>query len=131
MSRDTGREKSGGVDAAAAGQRTPGPRVPGVRTIAVLVLFGLFYAYDLFEAISNLLGVTAQLAEYNAAAREIGLNGVEVPWALLVANIAIVPAAYGVAVLVARKRGLGALALALAVGLAVVAAVTLSLAALA
>lgn len=99
--------------------------------LAVAILFGLLYAYDLFEAISNLFGVVAQLDEYNAAASDVGLNTVAVPWFLLIANIALAPVIYAVAFVVGRRQRVGLKALIFLAGLAVVAALTLSLTAFA
>lgn len=110
------------------------PRSRGVRqwtVLVVAVLFALLYAYDLFEAISNLVGVTAQLDAYNAFAEENGLTPAAVPWALLVATIALPPVAYATAAALGRGRSIGMRALLFAAGLTVVAALTLSLIALA
>jgi len=109
----------------AAGTRT---RVRA-STIALVAAFGLLYAYDLFEAISNLVGVLDQLGEYNRAASEVGLATVPIPWAVLVANIVIVPVSFAVALMTGRRMALAIRALVLLAGLAMVAAVSLSLAA--
>lgn len=98
-------------------------------TIALVVAFGLLYAYDLFEAISNLVGVVSQLGEYNRAAAEVDLDQVPIPWAILLVNIVIVPVAFGVALLAGRSLSLALRALVMLAGLAVVAALSLSLAA--
>lgn len=99
--------------------------------LAVIALFGLFYAYDLFEAISNIFGVTAQLAEYNTAAAAVGLNVIPVPWTLLVANVALPVITMGVALLLGRRSGLAIAAFLLLAGLAVSATLTLSVTAFA
>lgn len=109
----------------------PVTRRYGRLALTVAALFALLYAYDLFEAISNIIGVTAQLEAYNAFAEAEGLNVVPVPWVLLVANIAVAPAVFVVAFVLGRRHGLGVRALAFAAGLALVAAVSLSLAAIA
>ena len=106
-------------------------RRPHYLRIAVLIAFGLFYAYDLFEAISTIFGVTDQIARYNAAAAEVGLNVVAVPWALLIGIVVVPVATFVATTLLGRRRGLGVAALLLLAGLAVSAAVTLSLTALA
>lgn len=100
-----------------------------VSTIALVAAFGLLYAYDLFEAIANLVGVVDQLGEYNRAATEAGLRQVPIPWAILVANIVIVPVAFAVALMTGRRMALAVRALLMLAGLAVVAALSLSLAA--
>jgi hypothetical protein len=106
-------------------------RRPRYLRIAALIAFGLFYAYDLFEAISTIFAVTDQIARYNAAAAEVGLNAVAVPWALLIGIVVVPVATFVATALLGRRRGLGVAALLLLAGLAVSAAVTLSLTALA
>lgn len=97
---------------------------------AVIVAFGLFYAYDLFEAISNLAAVPAQLADYNRFLIENDLTPVAVPWAILVVNLLLPVVAFAAAWVLGRGRRIRQQAVLLAVGLAVVAALTLSLTAL-
>lgn len=99
--------------------------------IAVLVVFGLFFAYDLFEAITSIFLVTEQIASYNRAAAEVGLNEVAPPWALLIGTLAVPVVTFVAAVLLGRKHGPGVAALLLLAALAVSAALTLSLTALA
>lgn len=94
--------------------------------ILVAIGFGLLYAYDLFEAIGNLLGV----AQLNGLAAEGGLDPI-IPWSLPITGVALPPVAYLAAVIIGRRRGLGVRVLLFVVGLAVVAAITLSLTALA
>lgn len=95
-------------------------------TVAVAAAFGLLYAFDLFEAISNLLGV----AQLNSIATEAGI-AVPVPWVLPITTVALPPVVYLLAVLIGRRHRIGMRALVFAGGLAVVAALTLSLTALA
>ena len=98
-------------------------------TLVVVALFGVVYAYDLFEAASNLFGVTAQLEEFNAFATENGLAARSVPWAVLVTNLLLAPIGFIAAVVLGRHQNLPVRALVLAVGLCVIAAMSLSLAA--
>ena len=91
--------------------------------IVLAVGFGLFFAYDLWEAISNAVSI-GQL--YTA----LGLDTADVPWWLLVVGIAVPPVAFGLALLLGRGRTLPGKALILAVGLAVVAALSLGVVAL-
>ena len=105
------------------------PAAPTVRwwaVAAIAVGFGLLYAFDLFEAISNLLGV----AQLNSIATEAGLDA-PVPWALPITTVALPPVVFLLAALLGRGHGYGMRALLFAGGLAVVAALTLSLTALA
>ena len=97
---------------------------------AVNIFFGLFYAYDLFEGISNLVAVPAQLADYNQFLIENDLTPVAVPWAILIANLLLPLVVFAAAWALGRGRSIRHQAVLLAVGLAVVAALTLTLTAL-
>lgn len=127
----TGTAKtSGGKADASAAQPAAAPakkKLPWFR-LAVIILFALVYAWDLFEAISNLFGVAAQITKYNENATLIGINTIAIPWAVLVANLLLPLIVFGLALLVSRKRNVGVLAIVLLAGLGVVAAVSLSLA---
>lgn len=101
-----------------------------VLPIAVAILFGLFFAYDLFEAVTNLVELPAQIGQANDFAAENGLQSIEVPWAILVANTALPIVAFAAAWWVGRRWGVGQQALLYVVALAVVAALTLTLTAL-
>lgn len=94
----------------------------GWLSLVVAALFGLFYAYDVWEAIGNLFGVPA-------AYQALGL-GDRVPWWLLWVGVAIPPLAFAVAVFVGRRRNVFGKALIFLVGLAVVAGLTLGVIAL-
>jgi hypothetical protein len=89
-------------------------------TIATAVVFGLFYAYDVWEAFGNLLQLP-QLYKAN------NLDTAAVPWALLIAGVAAPIVIYVVALLVARRQGLLGRCVILFVGLAVVAALSLAI----
>lgn len=110
---------------------SPTPPRRGIRTswpvLVVAALFGVLYAYDLFEAASNLFGVTSQLAEYNAFAAENGLAERTVPWAVLITNLLLAPVGFIAALLIGRHRNVFLRALILAVGLSVTAAMSLSI----
>ncbi len=95
-------------------------------TGGIALAFGLLYAFDLYEAISNLLGV----AQLNSIAAEAGFDP-PVPWVLPIATVALPPVVFLLAALLGRRRGSGMRALLFAGGLAAVAAMTLSLTALA
>ncbi len=110
---------------------TDAPRIrPRIVAVLVAILFGLLYAYDLWEAVSNLVAVPTQLAEYNAFLIENDVTPVPVPWAVLIANLLLPPAAFVLAWRVGRRRPVLVQALLYLLGLAVVAALTLSLTAL-
>jgi hypothetical protein len=65
-------------------------------SIAVAIVFGILFAYDLWEALGNLLGLSAY---YSAA----GLAN-QTPWALLIVNLAVPAIAYLIALLLGRGR---------------------------
>ncbi|MHA6667454.1 hypothetical protein ACX3O0_01145 [Homoserinimonas sp. A447] len=97
---------------------------------AVAIVFGLLFAYDLFEAITNLVGLPAQIADANDFASENGLATIEVPWVILIANTVLPIAAFALAWWMGRRRSVAHQALLYLVALALVAAVTLTLTAL-
>jgi len=107
------------------------PRSVRVVFLAVAIGFGLLYAYDLFEAVSNTVGVVAQIGDYNVLAAEVGADAATVPWGILIANIALAPVLYTGAFLIGRRRSVPTAALVFVGGLAVIGALSLSLAAFA
>lgn len=122
-SGDTATTQSG----VAADKQKPTSRKAAWPRLTVMVLFALVYAYDLFEAISATFLVTAQITKYNAERVLNGLNTVAIPWVVLILALLVPIAVYFLALLFARKRNIGILALALLAGLGVVAALSLSL----
>ncbi len=98
--------------------------------VAAAILFGLLFAYDLFEAITNLIELPAQIRLANEFAIENGLQAIEVPWGILIANTVLPVAAFAVAWWVGRRHTVGRQALIYLAALAVVAALTLTLTAL-
>lgn len=104
---------------------------PGWLGLTVAILFGLFYAYDLFEAISNVVGVTSQINTYNQARAVVKLAPVPIPWVWLVIDVLLPPVVYSLACVIARRRSTLLRALVFLVGLTMVAAATLSVEALA
>lgn len=95
----------------------------GLGSILVAVAFGLFYAYDLWEAVSNLIQLPAVYELY-------GLGGSFVPWWLLWLGVIIPFATFVLALLIGRKHNAFARAAIFLVGLAVVAGLSLGLIAL-
>jgi len=105
-------------------------RGPRVGFVLIAVLAGLLAAYDLSEAVTNLVLVPQDVRyQNNAFFDEVGVGSLAAspPWAALWANVLLPPVAYIVALLVARRRTLGRAALVFATGLAAVAAASLSL----
>ena len=99
--------------------------------LAIAILFGLVYTYDLFEAISNVVGVSTQISEYNTARSKVDLAPVPTPWIVLIIDLLVVPVVYTGAFILGRRRSYFVRAVYFLVGLTVVAAVSLSLVALA
>jgi hypothetical protein len=91
-----------------------GPRV------AVLVVFGLLYAYFLWQAIGNAIVLPRFVALDGGA-----LNGTG--WVVIVLNILAAPLCYLAAMLVGARCSTGMLALLLAAGLCLLSALTLTL----
>lgn len=118
----------------ANGDTTTRTRASGWVAASVLLGFGLLYAWDLFEAVSNLQQLVAYVDALNARDAELidaGLQAAVVPWAPAIAVILLPPVVFAIALVLGRRRALGVRALCLVAGLAVVAAVTLSVTALA
>lgn len=116
-------------EAAIAEEAATSRNAPWFR-LAVILLIGLFYAYDLFEAIGNTFGVVEQIAQYNNFFGLAGDSASAVPWGILVANMALPVVVFGLALFITRKRNIGVLAFVLLAGLGVNAALMLSFIAL-
>jgi len=91
--------------------------------VAVTALFGLFYAYDLWEAVSNLIELPPVYELY-------GLDASFVPWWLLWVGVLIPPLVFGLALVIGRRQGVLGKALILLVGLTIVAGLSLGVIAL-
>lgn len=90
----------------------------GLPTIIVAGLFGLLYAYDLWESISGIVAVPARYAA-------IGFAGTT-PWILLIAALAFPLVIFVAAFLIGLRRNIGEKALLYITGLAVSNALALS-----
>lgn len=101
------------------------------QAVAVAALFAVLYGYDLFEAVSDTVGVTSQIAAFNANALSVGLAPVAVPWVALIASLVLPPVVYALAWWLGLRLPLLGRALVFLAGLATVAAATLSLSTLA
>jgi hypothetical protein len=88
--------------------------------VAVLVIFGLLYAYFLWQAIGNAIVLPRFIALDGGS-----LNGTG--WVVIVLNILAAPLCYLAAMLVAARRSTLMLALLLAAGLCLLSALTLTL----
>ena len=103
----------------------------GWLSITVAIAFGLFYVYNLFEAISNVVGVTSQINLYNQARAVVKLDPVPIPWVWLVIDVLLAPVAFALAFVLGRRKPVLLKVLLFAIGLTLVAATTLSVESLA
>jgi hypothetical protein len=103
----------------------------GWASVAIAILFGLFYAYDLFSAISNVVGVTSQLGNYNAQRAVVKLDPVPVPWVWLVIDLIAPPVLFGIAFVLGRRRTLVERFVIFLIGFGALSALSLSVIALA
>lgn len=92
-------------------------------SVTVAAIFGLFYAYDLWEAVSTLVALPQFYEAY-------GLDASYIPWWLLWIGVLIPPVIFGVALLVGRNQAVVGRALILLVGLSLVAGLSLGAVAL-
>jgi hypothetical protein len=117
----------GPVDDATADRdpvRVKPPRTPyGWLSVFIATVFGLLYAYDLWEAVSNLVALPLFYDAY-------GYGSENVPWWLLWIGVLIPVAVFVVALLAGRHRTVFARALIFLVGLAVVAGLSIGVLAL-
>lgn len=96
----------------------------GWLSLSVAAIFGLLFAYDVWEAIGNMIN----LPRYYEL---LGLDPAGIPWWVLVINLLVPIAAFAIAFWVGRKQHVGGKALIFLLGLAVSAALGLGLVALA
>jgi hypothetical protein len=95
----------------------------GWLSLTVAGVFGLFYAYDLWEAVSNFVELPAVYKQY-------GLETTDIPWWVLILGLVIPPLVFAIAFVVGRKQSVLGKALIFIVGLAVVAGLSLGVIAL-
>ncbi|PZF64499.1 hypothetical protein DEI81_06060 [Curtobacterium sp. MCBD17_013] len=76
--------------------------------VVVWVVAAVLFAYVLWQAIGNFVGVTTTLSANNAFLRRNGGDALQtsVPWVALVIDVAIAPVLYAVAWFVARRTDL-------------------------
>jgi hypothetical protein len=86
----------------------------GWLSLVVAALFGLFYAYDVWEAIGNMIGLPAY---YDL----IKIGSKNVPWWLLWIGVVIPIVVFVLAFVIGRHRNVGAKAVVFIVGLALAA----------
>ncbi len=95
----------------------------GWLSLTVAGVFGLFYAYDLWEAVSNFVELPAVYKQY-------GLETSDIPWWVLVLGLVVPPLVFAIAFVAGRKHSVLGKALIFIVGLAVVAGLSLGVIAL-
>ena len=89
---------STGAAPASADQPSAGRATPLWLSISIAVVFGLFYAYDLWEAVGNLFGM-------NITADGLGVAITGAGWALLIAALVLPLLVFGTAIWLGRRRG--------------------------
>lgn len=90
----------------------------GLVSVIIAALFGLFYAYDLWEAVSNLI-------ELPPVYELFGLDASYIPWWLLWIGVLIPPVVFVLALVIGRRQNVLGRALILLVGLTIVAGLSL------
>ncbi|MCU1560296.1 bacitracin resistance protein [Mycetocola sp.] len=99
------------------------PAAPVWLTSALAALFGLLFAFDVWEAVGNLVGVSVVASGLETTINALG-------WVVLILGILLPMAAFALAFWLGRRRNLLAQVLLYLAGLGTVAAVSLSLLAL-
>lgn len=76
-----------------------------VPKIAVWVVAAVLFVYVLWQAVGNLVGVSQQVAQFNAFVEANGGATLKstVPWPVLVLDVAIAPIGYAVAWVTSRR----------------------------
>ncbi|MRX45270.1 bacitracin resistance protein [Agromyces kandeliae] len=99
---------------------TPGRRTPFWLELALAIVFGLFFAYDAWEAVGNLVGIAGV-----ASALGTTLSGTG--WIVLILAILLPVALFAIAFLIGRRRSALVQAALYLAGLAVSAALYLDI----
>ncbi|MFO7689448.1 MAG: bacitracin resistance protein [Cryobacterium sp.] len=89
-------------------------------TAVIAVFFGLFFAYDLWEAVGNLVGVSIEAGELNTTLNVTG-------WVVLIGGVLIPIVAFGLAVALGRRRNIVEQVLLYGAGLCLVAVLSLNI----
>jgi hypothetical protein len=99
---------------------TDAPQSGIVARVVVMLAAGLLFTYPFWSALGNLINLPAYLQS------QFGASPDQVPWLLLISDVARPVVIFLGGVLVTWKRGAGAMALVLTTGFAVVSATALS-----
>lgn len=94
---------------------------------AVVAVFAVLYAQDLFQAVTDAFGVPADLEALNALRAEAELPPIAVPWVPIIVNLALPPLVFGAALVISWRRSVLVTALVFATGLGLVAVLTLDM----
>lgn len=97
----------------------PAAERPGWLSWSIAVLFGLFFAYDVFEAVGNLVGIVGTASGLAVPVLPLG-------WVVLIGGLLLPVVAFAIAFWTGRERSLGEQAVRYLVALCVVAAISLS-----
>lgn len=89
-------------------------------TLGLAVVFGLFYAWDIWEAVGNLVGLSITAAELDTSLSAFG-------WTILVAAVVMPAVVFALALWLGRRRSAGIRALLLVAGLCLSAVLSLDL----
>lgn len=101
--------------------KTDAPRrAPLWLTVTIAIVFGLFYAYDLWEAVGNLVGLNIAAADLDTSLSGTG-------WTVLIAGVLIPVLVYGFAFWLGRRRVAGVQTLMYITGLCLVAVLSLDM----
>lgn len=92
-------------------------------TVALAILFGLIFAYDVWEAVGNLAGVSIIASGLETSINALG-------WVVLIVGILLPVAVFALAFWLGRRRDVLSQVLLYLAGLGTVAALSLSLVAL-
>jgi hypothetical protein len=111
------------IPAVDPGQAETGRRIPRWLMLTLAVLFGLFYAYDAWEAVGNVIGISWLVSGTDTSISVFG-------WVVLSIGIAVPIAVFLLVLRLGRTRDLLAQILLYLAGLGVTAVVSLSIVAL-
>jgi len=111
--------RTGAITPPGASVRSP-RRTPHWLALTLAIVFGLFYAYDVWEAIGNIVGVSLAAQSLDTTLSGFG-------WVVLLWGMAMPAVVFAVAFWMGRRRAAAVQALLYLVGLTVVAALSLDL----
>ncbi|WP_066516507.1 hypothetical protein [Curtobacterium ammoniigenes] len=90
----------------------PSALSPFAVRLVIWIVSGVIFAYMLWQAIANFVGVTTSIAQFNAFVRANHATTLEsaVPWVALVLDVLIAPVVWGAAWFVSRRFSPGRIA---------------------